>query len=190
VWLAGGLEANMFVAIYAIKAFVPLLAMSIGAGVALAGAFLAVQEAVHIALNPVGGRLGDRLGYLKTAGAGVTVLGVALVTVTFARTGMGLMAPAILIGLAQALVSPASLALASSRVGSDHLGAGMGLVGSMKNAGKVLGPVLAGSLIFWLDFSYAFRLMGLALLVAAALLWSADRLHARRPATGERDVTA
>jgi MFS family permease len=127
---------------------------------------------------------------LKTASAGVTVLSIALVTLTFTRTGMGLMAPAILIGVAQALVSPASLALASSRVGSEHLGAGMGLVGSMKNAGKVLGPVLAGSLIYWLDFSYAFRLMGLALLVAAALLWSAARLHARRRPTQERGVPA
>ena len=186
VWLAGGLDAGILVAVYAVKAFVPLLAISIGASVALAGVFLAVQEAVHMALNPLGGRLGDRVGYLNVARVGVAVLGVALVTLTFARNGVGLMAPAVLIGVAQALVSPASLALASSRIGSDHLGAGMGLVGSMKNAGKVVGPVLAGALIFWLDFSVAFRLMGLAMLIAAALLWSAGRVRARAPAATKR----
>jgi MFS family permease len=180
VWLAGGLEANVFVAVYAVKAFLPLQALSMGAGIALAGAFLAVQEAVHIVLNPVGGRLGDRLGYLTMASAGMAVLGIALVTMTFARTGLGFMAPAVLIGVAQALALPAGIALVSKRVGGEHLGAGMGLVGSMKNAGKVAGPMVAGALIFWLDFGSTFRLMGAALLIAAALAWTGGRFYSAK----------
>jgi MFS family permease len=148
----------------------------------LAGVFLAVQEAVHIALNPIGGKLGDRFGYPSMACSGMAVLGVALVALTFARPGAGFMAPAALIGVAQALALPASVALASRRVGAEHLGAGMGLVGSMKNAGKVAGPVMAGALILWLDFGATFRLMGVVLLIAAALAWTGGRFYSR--ATG------
>ena len=46
----------------------------------------------------------------------------------------------------------------------------MGLVGAMKNAAKVAGPVCAGILIHWIDYSPTFRLMGLLVLVGAALV--------------------
>ena len=189
VWLAGGLEAQIFVAVYAVRTFVPLLALSIGASVALAGTFLAVQEAVHIAFNPVGGRLSDRLGYLPIAGAGMAVLGAALLLLAFAGAGLVLMAPAVLIGVAQAMVFPSTLALVSARVSSEHLGTGMGLVGSMRNAGKVAGPVVAGVLIFWLDFTYTFRLMGGVLLIGAAVVWLSFR-YSLGPFRGERVVPA
>ncbi|MCX8213399.1 MAG: MFS transporter, partial [SAR202 cluster bacterium] len=68
---------------------------------------------------------------------------------------------------AQALVFPSTVALVSATVKGDNLGGGMGLVGSMKNAGKVAGPVLAGALIAWLDFTTTFQIMGVALLLGA-----------------------
>lgn len=176
VWLAGGLDAGVFVAVYAVKTFVPLLALSLGANVAMAGAFLAVQEAVHLAFNPVGGRLSDRLGYITMVVSGMAVLGAALLLLSVVGSGLALLAPAILIGAAQALVFPSTVALVSATVKGDNLGVGMGLVGSMKNAGKVAGPVLAGAMIAWLDFNSTFQLMGAVLLLGAVGV----RLTARR----------
>ena len=167
VWLAGGLDAGVFVAVYAVKTFVPLLALSLGANVAMAGAFLAVQEAVHIALNPVGGRVSDRLGYLTMVVSGMVVLGTALLLLSVVGSGLALLAPAILMGAAQALVFPSTVALVSATVRGNNLGVGMGLVGSMKSAGKVAGPVIAGALIAWLDFTTTFQIMGVALLLGA-----------------------
>ena len=189
VWVAGALDANINVALYAAKAFVPLYALSIGVNVALAGAFFSVQAAVTLVASPIGGRLSDRFGHTQTAGAGMALLGVALPLLTFAQTWAGLVAPAVLFGAAQALVFPSTMALVSSKVEGRHLGAGMGLVGSLRNAGKVAGPALAGALIHWLDFTYTFRLLGALLLVAAAALWYSAQLS-RKPGPEESSLQA
>ena len=172
VWLAGGMEAGIFIAVYAVKAFVPLLALSSGANILVAGAFLSIQEAVHIVFKPIGGRLGDRIGFLPTAISGMVVLGVALLILPMSATGVVMIVPAVLIGVAQAIVFPSTVALVSARVDAGHLATGMGLVGSMKNAGKVAGPIVAGVLIHWLDYTYTFAVMGSAMLAAAVVVWA------------------
>ena len=179
VWLSGGLDASMYVALYAAKAFVPLYAMSIGASIFQAGLFFSVQEAAHMALNPVGGRIGDRAGYLRTISLGVLVLGCALILLTVSAGGLSLFAPALMMGAAQALAFPSTVALVSARVPEGNVGAGMGTVGAMKNAGKVAGPVIAGFLIAALDFEATFRVFGALLLASAVGLWYAGSVHRR-----------
>ena len=188
VWLAGGLDAGIYVAVYAAKTFLPLYAVSAGISVAAVGVVFAVQEAVHMALNPLAGRVGDRVGHLYTAAAGVTVLGIALPLLTVADTGMALVAPAVLIGAGQALVLPSTVALASSRVREEHLAFGMGLVGSLRNAGKVAGPAIAGAVISVLDFTLTFRLLGLVVVIVSALLWAGAAYP--RPSATEQDNRA
>ena len=184
VWLAGGMEAGIYIAVYAVKAFVPLLALSSGASVLVAGAFLSIQEAVHIVCKPIGGRLSDRIGFVTMAVAGMVVLGAALLLLPISATGVVMIAPAVLIGVAQAIVFPSTVALVSARVDSGHLATGMGLVGSMKNAGKVAGPIIAGVLIHWLDYTYTFAVMGSAMLAAAVIVWATlqgSGISLRRP---------
>ena len=106
VWLSGSLEAAMFIALYAIKAFLPVYALSVGLSVVLIGLFFSVQEAVHLVLKPFGGRLGDRRGYMWAICMGMVLLGVTLPLLTIPRTGwasawIGLSA---VMGVAQALV--------------------------------------------------------------------------------------
>ena len=178
-WLSGGLDSSMYVALYAAKAFVPLYATSIGVSVVLAGAFFSVQEAVHMALNPVGGRIGDRLGYLRTVSLGVLTLGGALLLLTLSSNSITLIMPAVLMGVAQALAFPSTVALVSARVPEGNVGAGMGLIGTMKNAGKVAGPVIGGFLIAWLDFDATFRVFGVVLLLSATGLWYGSYMRGR-----------
>ena len=179
IWVAGGLESSINVALYAAKAFLPLYALSIGASLVMAGAFFSIQETFHICTNPVGGRISDRIGTLPTLSAGLGLLGAALALITMAGSGLALMGPAAIIGLGQALVFPSSLARVSSSISEARLGAGMGLVGSLGNAGKVIGPILAGFLIGWLDFAYTFRLLG-GFLLLAALAISFSTIKIRR----------
>ena len=175
VWLAGGMEAGIYIAAYAVKTFFPLLALSSGASILDAGMFLAIQEAVHIVCKPIGGRLSDRIGFVTMAIAGMVVLGAALFLLPVSAGGVAMIAPAVLIGVAQAIVFPSTVALVSTRVDAEHLATGMGLVGSMKNAGKVAGPIIAGVLIYWLDYTYTFAVMGSAVLVAAFIVWATLR---------------
>ena len=171
VWLAGALDANILIALYAARAFLPLHALSVGVSLFMVGVFFALQHAVHIVLAPIGGRVSDRLGYLNTVGLGIAVLGVALTLLTLAETAAALAPPAVLMGVAQALVFPSTVALLSVSVDEKNLGLGMGLMGTLKNAGKVAGPSLGGVLVYWLDFTSAFRLMTGVMLATALAVW-------------------
>ena len=144
IWLAGSLEAVTFVALYTLKAFLPLYALEAGVSVALVGVYFSLQEAAHIIAKPFGGRLGDRFGYLAAISAGMLILALALPLVLLLDQGALFLLPALLMGLAQALIFPAAIALVSDRISREHLGAGMGLIGMLQNFGKVAGPVLGG----------------------------------------------
>ena len=175
VWLAGGMEATMFIALYATKTFMPIYALSAGFNIAWVGAFFAVQEATHIVLNPIGGKIGDRFGYVLAVPMGMVTLGVALPMLAIADSVTFLMALGVAMGVSQALVFPSTVALVSARVTEKNIATGMGLVGTMKNAGKVAGPMMAGALIYWLDYALTFQLMGAALFLGTFFVWQRAR---------------
>ncbi|MDE0299315.1 MAG: MFS transporter [Candidatus Poribacteria bacterium] len=171
IWFSGGLESGLFVALYATKAFLPVYASSLGVNVALIGTFFAIQEGTHMVLKPMGGRLGDRFGYLGVIFIGMSFVGIALPLLALANGMFGLFMLAMLIGAGQAFVFPATIALVLTQISSAYTGAGMGLIGTLKNAGKVVGPILGGILIDRFDFNQMFQLMGVLLLLGAGLIW-------------------
>ncbi len=172
VWLSGGLEAVAFIALYALKAFMPVYALTIGINVAIVGLFFALQELVHMVLKPFGGRLSDRVGYMAIISVGMLLLGGTLPLLPLVQGNGLLMVIAILLGTAQALIFPATVALVSAQIDGRNLGAGMGIIGTLRNAGKVIGPVLGGLLIGRFDFGVTFNLLGIGLGISAVLLWS------------------
>ena len=87
---------------------------------------------------------------------------------------------AAMLGAAQALVFPATIALVAARIAPDRVGAGMGLVGALKNTGKVVGPVVGGLLVQLLEFQWMVRVMALLLLVVAGLVWLGVRTASPR----------
>lgn len=180
VWLAGGMNAHVLIAEYTTKAFLPLYADDKGVNIAIIGAFFAVQEGVHLLMAPLGGRLSDRIGNVVTVGVGMAAMGTALLALIVAQGTLGLMGPAILIGLAQALVFPATLALASETVDERNLGAGMGLVGTLRNAAKVAGPITGGFLIYWFGLEATLLVMGAILLAASIAVLTVRRSWLRR----------
>ena len=177
VWLTGGLEAAAFVALYTLKAFLPIFALEAGVSIALVGLFFSLSEAVHVLGRPVCGRLADKLGYLRAISLGMLLLAAALPLVRSLDTGALFLMPACLLGVAQALVFPAAKALIADDISADNLGAGMGLLGALQNVGKVAGPVLGGFAIGALGYSGALLALS-GLLIASTLalwLWSRRR---------------
>ena len=173
IWLAGGLEATVFIALYGLRVFLPVYAIAGGVSVALVGAFFAIQETVHVALRPAGGRLGDRVGYLRAISFGLALMGLMLPLIGATTRSLNLMILAPLLGVAQALIFPSTVALVSTRIDRGHLGAGMGLIGMLRNAGKIIGPILGGVLVHWFDFSQMVRFMGFFSLLGAILCYRA-----------------
>lgn len=170
VWLTGAIDTTMYIALYAVKAFLPIYALALGMSTALIGGFFAVQEIVHILLKPLGGRLGDRLGYLLTISCGLAVLGLALLLFNYSHSNFVLLNAFILMGVTQALISPSTVALVTTKVDQKNLGSSLGLIGTFANAGKVAGPVIAGTMINWLDFTTTFFLIGGVLILVSVLL--------------------
>ena len=168
VWLTGGLEAVTFIALYTLKAFLPIYALEAGVSVVLIGIFFSLNEAAHVLGKPFCGRFGDRWGYLPAISLGMLLLAAALPLLRLLETGPLFLLPALLMGLAQALIFPAAKALVSNRISPEHLGAGMGLIGMLQNFGKVAGPVLGGFAIF--SLGYGATLIGLSLILALGTL--------------------
>ncbi len=170
VWLAGGLELAVYIVTYAVKAFLPVYAVTeLGVSIFAAGVFFTVQEAAHLITRPLGGRLGDRFGYLNSIGLGMICLAGTLFALLAVNTTIPLLAVALLAGVAQGLILPCTVALIGSAVDDEHQGAAMGLFGSLRNIGKVAGPIAVGALLQVYSFPAVFQGLGLSLLIVLTI---------------------
>ncbi len=177
IWLAGALELAVFVALYALKTFLPVYALAAGTNVALVGLFFSAQEAAHLLARPPGGRLADRMGNGPAIAAGLLLLAAGLAALPLAE-GSALLVPAVVTGIAQALVFPATLSLVTRQIPAGSLGAAMGLVGMLQNLGKVLGPLAAGLLIGGIGFESLLWLLATLLAAGVVVLVMIGRLGA------------
>lgn len=182
IWLSGGLEFSNYVVLYALKAFLPIYALAAGFNVAVVGSFFAVQEIAHITLKPITGRLGDRLGYLTVISLGMMLLSISVYVATHAKSLLMFFGSAAIAGIAQALIFSCNVALVARHVSKDYLGFSLGLEGSLANAGKVAGPVLAGFLIGKLDYSMTFSVLSSGLLALALLLFVSSLIQSKQRA--------
>ena len=181
LWLTGGLEAAAFIALYTLKAFLPLYALDAGVSVALVGLFFSLAEAAHVLGKPLCGRLADSAGYLRAISLGMLLLALALPLSQRLDGGALFLLPAIVLGLAQALIFPAAKALVAGGMGDDKLGAGMGLLGALQNFGKVAGPVLGGLAIGLLGYAGALLALSGMLIVGVIALWRLKPPWSGRP---------
>ena len=170
VWLAGSLEASIYMSLYALKTFLPINALASGVNVGLIGAFFAVQGATHMLLSPLGGGISDRIGYSRGIAIGMLLQAIALFVLSMGPIGLMLLMSGTLLGASQALVLPSTIALVSRTIGGANVATGMGLVGSLRNGGKVAGPTLVGALITWLGFSQSLQSMGWSLMLGALVV--------------------
>lgn len=168
VWLSGALEASVFVVTYVVKAFLPVYALSAGYSTVEIGLFFTAQEGALVLLKPWGGRLGDRLGHLRVVSLGLGCLGLSLPFLLTAADTAGLLMVAAAMGAAQAMIFPATVAMIAEQAPPGRVGAGIGLAGSLKNGGKVAGPLFGGLLISAMGYGGLLWLLG-GLLVAGAL---------------------
>lgn len=170
IWMAGGIEAFMYVVVYTIKAFMPVYALSAGSNIISVVGFLSIQEAVVALFRPIFGRQADRGHMPMVLGTGFICLGFGALAIPFAENYF-MLVPGILLGLGQAMIQPTLVARCASAVPLNNLGIAMGTFGAMRNAGKVLGPLTGGLLIAAFGYTDCLIALGaLPVLMGAALL--------------------
>jgi MFS family permease len=178
LWFAGFLELTVFLVTFAVKAFLPLFILSQDGGTVLqAGLFFSLQEGVHILFRPVGGQLADKKGNDFAIASGLGLLAVGLIMLPLPN-GLLILLAAIILGIAQAMVLPASVALLAAGTAPGHRGAGMGFYGALRNLGKVGGPVIAGALLTVFSFSTVFYGYGVLIGLVALAAWARPVLKA------------
>ena len=179
VWIAGLFESFIYMILYAIKAFLPLYASStsVGFNIAVIGMFFSIQETIRLIFNPLGGKIADKAGYKIIILSGALILAISLFYLTMIDKIIFFIIAAIFMGIAQALIFPAIIAQISSQIDKDNLATSMGLVGSLKNLGKVLGPTLIGVLIYFFDFVISFRILGVFLILGLFIIFLVMKMY-------------
>ena len=171
--LLGITEATTHVAIYAVKGFLPILGLARNGDVLQIGTFLAAQEAANLLLRPTMGRIADRTNPRLVMAFGLIAIGLGLLLFAGLENSEGMLAAAIVVGIGQSAFGPAALALVASEAPEQDVGLSYGVVGAMRNAGKIIGPLTAGGLLSVMSYWATFSLIALVpLLLAISMLWS------------------
>ncbi len=173
VWLAGSFEAVNNMVTYTAKAFLPIYALSVGRNALEAGLFFTVQQGVTMAAKPSLSWMGDRFGPLRVISVAALGLALALFMLTFSANFAVFFGAAMLLGLAEALIIPASTALVADQIHAGSTGVGIGFLGTLQNGSKIIGPIMAGFLIAFAGYEVTFQAMGSLILIGCAIFtWS------------------
>jgi MFS family permease len=171
VWFSGALESLSYIAIYALKAFLPVYALQQGYNTIEIGLFFSIQEIASAVCKPFTGRLGDYIGYRKAISIGMAGIALFLPLVGLTTAWAANLALAAVLGLCQAIIFPSTTALVAEQIGEKDLGAGIGLVGTLQNFGKVAGPIIGGILLARFTFQNTFITLSAFLFSGIFLLW-------------------
>ncbi|GAB4174814.1 MAG: MFS transporter [Thalassobaculales bacterium] len=184
LWYANALEIAVYTITYGIKAFLPLFVLQDAKlGVFAAGLFFTVQEAAHMLSRPVGGWLGDRIGFAYSIAGGMALIAMALMALPGVSAESALLAVAVVSGIGMGLIFPSTIALVGGAVSAGgHLGLGMGVYGSCKNLGKVAGPLVSGALLQAVSYTVLFQGMAVAMACAAGIVVLSYHQRLRRAA--------
>ena len=143
------------------KVFIPLYLVTSGHNTLIAGSFLTTSEIIHILLRPLGGLSGDKLGFYPNILFGLILLSIYMFFVSYSLNTSTLFIPAIFIGISEATVLPSAIALVSLHTNVNNIGTVMGIIGSLRNFGKVFGPIFIGILINIFSYKKVFQIIGL-----------------------------
>ena len=161
IWIVGLIEWSFYAVFYSMKVFIPLYLVTSGHNTLIAGSFLTTSEIIHILLRPLGGISGDKLGYYPNIIFGLILLSISMFFVSYTLNTSTLFIPAIFIGISEATVLPSAIALVSLHTNVNNIGTVMGIIGSLRNFGKVFGPIVIGILINIFSYKKVFQIIGL-----------------------------
>ncbi|MFN2560412.1 MAG: MFS transporter [Jatrophihabitans sp.] len=136
-----------------------------------------------IALQSVGGKLGDRLGHWQVVSVGRAVLALGALLGYLAPNLILLACSRVIMAAGGAVVVPATMALVRVEVAEERRGRAFGAIGATMSLAAGLGPLIGGELVSLFGWRSVF-MANLPVLVAAAVLAGPRRRNA--PSGGRR----
>jgi len=149
--------------------FVPVRVHELRYGTAGTTLLLTLTALSYLVVQPIAGRLADAMDVAVTIRVALALSGLAIVAVPFA-TGWLLGAVCVLAGLGVGTVWTNTDALVSGLARAGRLGTTMGVAGSFKELGDMLGPALIGALSQALALRAGFVICGVLGVASAAIL--------------------
>jgi MFS transporter, ACDE family, multidrug resistance protein len=148
--------------------FLPVRVHALDYGPVPTGVLLTLAAASYLLIQPLAGVAADRYGADATVRLGLGLAGLSVIAIPFAA-GVPLGLVAVLAGIGVGTVWTNTDALVSTLAQRGQMGATMGVAGSFKELGDMLGPLLIGLLaqIFGLTTGFVVcGVLGLLVLVA------------------------
>jgi MFS transporter, DHA1 family, multidrug resistance protein len=159
IFVAAGIEAVMYLGYGAFIGFLPIYAKTVGLNDAEIAIVLGAQLILAMLAKPVSGRLSDRVGRIPVIVVGLMLCAATLPLIfrSESLTAFVLVAP--LLGLGVGAVTPVTNALIADLALARHLGAAMGVFGTIWDIGEAAGPMIAGVLIGGLGYAATFDVL-------------------------------
>ncbi len=149
--------------------FLPVRVYALGYGPLTNGILLTAVSASYLLVQPLAGSLADRVSPALTIRAGLFAAGVCVILIPFV-TGAALFIVAILAGVGVGTVWTNTDALVSQQAKAGKLGATMGVAGTFKEIGDMLGPLLIGLLSQAFGLTVGFVACGVLGLISLGLI--------------------
>ena len=159
ILVAASIEAVMYLGYGAFLGFLPIYAKDIGLNEAEIGIVLGAQLAVAMAAKPITGRVSDRVGRIPVIVIGLLLCAASLPLIFRSESLISFLLVAPLLGLGVGAVTPVTNALIADLASARHLGAAMGVFGTVWDIGEAAGPMIAGFLIGALGYAATFDVL-------------------------------
>jgi MFS transporter, DHA1 family, multidrug resistance protein len=159
IFVAAAIEAVMYLGYGAFIGFLPIYARRVGLNDAQIAIVFGAQLALAMIAKPIAGRISDRLGRIPVIIVGLLLCAAALPLIFRSGSLPLFLLTAPVLGIGVGAVTPVTNALIADLASARHLGAAMGVFGTIWDIGEAAGPMLAGVLIGALDYAMTFDVL-------------------------------
>jgi MFS transporter, ACDE family, multidrug resistance protein len=150
--------------------FLPVYISSLDYTPLMSGVVISIVALAYLLVQPLSGWIADKVDTVTTIKVGLVLSALSVIAAPFTQ-GNSLIALSIVAGIGVGTVWTNSDLLVSRLAKEGRLGATMGVAGSFKEFGDMVGPLLIGLLSQWLGLTAGFVICGILGLLSLVLVF-------------------
>ena len=166
IFLLTGIFFLNFLSRVILAPLLPTIERDLGVGHGEAGSlFLLISLGYFVSLL-ASGFVAARLMHYRTIIISASAIGLALITISFSDTHLGVLLGLVLLGLAAGLYLPSGISTLTSMVSPDQWGKSLAIHELAPNLGFVAAPLISEALLKWFSWRGILAVMGVASITA------------------------